>query len=309
MQAAVKQLDYLPSRAGSALRSGRSRIVALILPDRFNSYNQGLAASLERAVRHQGRIMVLCTTDESPAMQDEVLREMRSQLACGIVLLGAVDSPGLRVAAAGGEPIVLVNRRFGGKLKAPFVGLGLLQPVVFHGPLFSSATRDRVRGFCERFRDRVRNDPVDRFELTAFSKEEGYACAGALLSDGRAFEAAFCTSDEIAYGVARACREAGLIPGDDVTLFGFDGSPINDFLAPWLNTVCVDVEEYGPAIVGLLQGYWSGRPPKPDAELLVPFSLKQATIRPPHNAAGPSRSTRRRNGFVPGLTARSLPKG
>src|ERR1700759_4822029 len=38
VQAAVKKLNYVPSRAGSALRTGRSEIVALVIPDRFDTY-------------------------------------------------------------------------------------------------------------------------------------------------------------------------------------------------------------------------------------------------------------------------------
>lgn len=309
VKAAIKALDYLPSRAGSALRSGRSHMVALILPDRFNSYNQGLAAALERAVRRSGKIMVLCTTDESPAMQDEVLREMRSQLACGIVLLGAVKSPGLRQALAGGEPIVLVNRRFGGRLACPFVGVdnataagqvaeelarrGTGRVAIVHGPLSSSATHERVSGFRARFAELVPNGRIEAFALARFTKEEGYRRAQSLLAGGDRLETVFCTSDEIAYGVARACREAGLTPGQDVTLFGFDGSPINEFLTPWLSTIQVAYDEYGPAIVSLLQGYWEGRAPPRQAEILVSYSLTLASALPAATGTVPKIPSRR----------------
>lgn len=292
VQDAVRKLNYTPSRAGSALRSGRSQMVALVLPDRFNSYNQGLAAALEKAVRQSGKVMVLCTTDESPDKQDAILHEMRSQLACGIVILGAVASPGLRKAIAEGEPVVLVNRRFNGRMRAPFVGVdnapaaarvadelvarGVSSVGVFHGPVSSSATAERLRGFRERYQALAPRAKLESFALSTFSKEEGYARAASLLAAGRRMPTIFCTSDEIAYGVARAYREAGIVPGRDLTLFGFDGSPINEYLTPWLNTVQVDCAAYGPAIVGLLQGYWADRPPKPSAEILVSYRLSLA---------------------------------
>jgi LacI family transcriptional regulator len=296
VQAAIKKLNYIPSRAGSALRSGRSEIVALVIPDRFNTYNQAIAGSLERALREHGKIMVLCTTDESPARQDEVLREMRLQLACGIVLLGAVESPGLRHAVENAEPIVLVNRRFPGQLAAPFIGTdnltaaaavadyfvaNRLEPVtIVHGPLVSSATRERVSGFIERFRATAqRPDAVTCLALANFSKEEGYHHSRPLFSGADPPRSIFCTSDEIAYGVARAGREVGLQPGRDITLFGFDGSPINEFLAPWLGTVCVAHEAYGPAITSLLQAFWQGTAPDSNDELMIPYNLVPADCR------------------------------
>jgi LacI family transcriptional regulator len=295
VQAVVQKLNYRPSRAGSALRSGRSQVVALIIPDRFNSHIQAVAASLEKAVRDEGKVMVLCTTDESAAMQDEALSEMRSQLACGIILLAAVDSPGLREALRAKEPIVLVNRHFE-RVDAPYVGMdnraaaaevadafvaaGHLRPIVFHGPLSSSATRERVAGFGDRLRATApKGSRIRTVELGAFSKEEGYARARALLKRPNRPVAIFCTSDEIAYGVARACREAGVIPGRDLDIFGFDGSPINEYLAPWLRTVRIAYEEYGPAIVGLLRRYWDGAPPPRGEMVLVPYTLATAQHR------------------------------
>jgi LacI family transcriptional regulator len=293
VQVAINKLNYIPSRAGSALRSGRSEIVALVIPDRFNTYNQAIAESLERALREHGKIMVLCTTDECPARQDEILREMRLQLACGIALLGAVESPGLHRAVENAEPIVLVNRRFPGQLAAPFIGTdnlaagaavadhfaaNRLDPVtIVHGPLVSSATRERVSGFVERFRATAqRPDAVTCVALANFSKEEGYHRTRPLFAGAEPPRSIFCTSDEIAYGVARAGREVGLQPGRDITLFGFDGSPINEFLAPWLGTVRVAHDAYGPAITSVLQAFWKGADPDPNEELMIPYNLLPA---------------------------------
>jgi LacI family transcriptional regulator len=286
--AIVKQIDYSPSRAGSALRSGRSQIVALLIPDRNNHYNLAIAASLEWALHARGKIMVLCNTDENPAMQDEMLREMRSQLACGIVLLGAVQSNGLRQAIKTGEPVVLVNRRIRTGGDYPFVGVDnllaaaeiadlfahhhLSEVTVIHGPLTSSATNARVRGFSRRF---LKLDPaghrIHYHPLENFSKEAGYRVASMILKGTPRPKAIFCTSDEIAYGLARACWEEGVRPGVDVMVSAFDGSPLNEFLTPWLNTVRVDYEAYGPAIVELLMPYWDESLAPGSLERLIPF--------------------------------------
>jgi LacI family transcriptional regulator len=301
VQAAVQELNYVPSRAGSALRSGHSEIVALVIPDRFNTYNQAIAGSLERALRQHGKIMVLCTMDASPSRQDEVLREMRQQLACGIVLLGAVESPGLRHAVENAEPIVPVNRRFPGQLAAPFIPTdnptaaaavadyfvaNQLEPVtIFHGPLASSATRERVSGFAERFQATAqRPEAVTCYALENFSKEEGYRRSQPLFAGAAPPRSIFCTSDEIAYGVARAGREAGLRTGRDITLFGFDGSPVNEFLAPWLGTVRVEHEAYGPAITSLLRALLARHRARPERGADDPLRSRPGRLLAPRAA-------------------------
>jgi LacI family transcriptional regulator len=62
-------------------------------------------------------------------------------------------------------------------------------------------------------------------------------------------DAVFCTSDLIAYGAHRRAEEAGA----SIAFVGFDDSPLNAWIAPWLNAVRVPYAEYGEAIVRALQ--------------------------------------------------------
>jgi LacI family transcriptional regulator len=71
-------------------------------------------------------------------------------------------------------------------------------------------------------------------------------------------DAIFCTTDEIAFGVARRCFEMGIDPARDITLFGFDGNPLNAFLAPWLSTVQVPYEGFGSSVGTVLDRIWAG---------------------------------------------------
>jgi LacI family transcriptional regulator len=76
----------------------------------------------------------------------------------------------------------------------------------------------------------------------------------ALLAAGRPPQAVFCTSDLIAYGAQRAAADAGLLPERDIAFVGFDDSPLNPWVAPWLNAVRVPYADYGEAIVRALRG-------------------------------------------------------
>ena len=285
---AVKQLNYHRSFAGSALRSGRNSIVALMLTDPTHAYSGAVAASIEDALRRRGKTMVLCNTNEDPARQDELLLEMRAHLACGIVMLGAVRSPGLDQALRLGEPIVFLVRRPPGGFVAPFVGIddreagraiagyflqrGFHRCLLIHGPLSSSATADRVKGFTERYAEaRMSLGAVRTFAVAASRKEAGYALARKLLTASSRPRAIFCTTDEIAFGVARRCFELGLDLTRDLTLFGFDGNPLNEFLAPWLSTVRVPYEGFGSAVGRVFDRIWTGgAAERPDAVIFPP---------------------------------------
>ncbi len=287
---AVETLGYSPSQAGRSLRQGRSHLVALLAPDPGNAYNASVAASVEQALRAEGRTMVLGNTHEDPQVQDELLREMRSLLVGGIVMLGAVSSPQLEACLRANMPVVFLNRRSPMRLKGPYAGIDnesagqavgshfaasrYRNIVVLHGPLTSSATQGRVRGFRAGFEAlggqlgnvRMLRAGIDR-------KRSGYMLADRVLAEGMLPDAIFCTTDEIAYGAAKRCHEQGLRIPEDVALFGFDGNPLNAYLAPWLSTIHVPYEEFGPAALRILRGWWDGGSAARIEDAILPFRM------------------------------------
>lgn len=271
VRTAIAELDYRPARAGRTLRQGESRLVAVLAANLANPAMAAVAASTEEALRKCGYVMVLCDTHEEPDLQDEYLAEMRAHSATAMVLLGAVKSQGLSAACQRGQRIVFVSRRnpLGTADNTAFVGIDnvvagsevadwlqqrrLLNVGLLHGPLASSATGDRVAGFIEQF---DKHGPVNTISMATVDTTDhlqiGYHGVEKLLQQRTRPEAIFCLSDLIAYGAARRLNENGLIPGHDICLIGFDGSPLNSWIAPWLNSVRVPYRRFGTAIADVI---------------------------------------------------------
>jgi LacI family transcriptional regulator len=266
---AVRELGYRPVSVGRALRQKRSRLVAVLASNLANPVMTAIAASVEKALRVRGLVLVLCDTHDDPKIQDEYLLEMSAQLARATVLLGAVKSAQLRRAVADGRPVIYVNRRCPYGSDQPFIGIdnraagadvarailatGAKNVAVMHGSLTSSATADRVAGFVDCLREmafppgrcRVLTEPTtDHLEL-------GYRAIDRLLRDDAAPTALFCLSDLIAFGAHRRLVEAGIDAG--ASIFGFDGSPLNPWIAPWLRSVRVPYEDFGEAIARTIE--------------------------------------------------------
>ena len=70
-----------------------------------------------------------------------------------------------------------------------------------------------------------------------FSYRDGYEATRQLLETGRKFTALFTVADVIAIGAIRALRDHGLRVPEDVSVMGFDGLPLGNFLVPQLSTV------------------------------------------------------------------------
>jgi LacI family transcriptional regulator len=291
---AILELGYRPISAGRDLRQRSSRIVALLTANLANPAMAAIAAAAEAALRADGLVMVLCDTHDRPDLQDEYLLAMRAQRARAIVLLGAVASPGLARMQAEGETLVFVSRRSPHGTATPFVGIdnrragtevarhlvgrGCADLAVVHGALSSSATAERLAGFRAEAR-RLGCALPPRAILSAAATDHleiGYQAMSVLLRRGRAPTGVFCTSDLIAFGAHRRLLEEGLAVPRDLTLVGFDDSPLNDWVAPWLDSVRVPYDSFGPAIARAIAGS-----PDADAETTLPHRLIVRTQPPP----------------------------
>lgn len=268
---AVANLGYRPTVAGRSLRSGQSRLVAVLASNLANPSMAAIAAAAEVALRKAGYVMVLCDTHDQPELQDEYLLEMTSHYARGLVLLGAVDSPQLARLAQRPGQLVFVNRRSPVPLsQARFVGIDNLAAVqtvaqwmadhcpgklaLLHGDVRSSATRERVDGFLGACRSL--GQPLEKACIRTgpglSHLDIGFEGMRKVMALKRPPVAVFCTSDLIAYGAHRCLRENHPDLLEQVRLVGFDHSPLNTWVAPWLTGIRVPYGEYGDAIVRAL---------------------------------------------------------
>ncbi|CAN1548678.1 PurR Transcriptional regulators [Rhabdaerophilaceae bacterium] len=266
---AIAELDYRPTSAGRDLRQRTSRLVAVLAANLANPAMAAIAASAEVALRGKGLVMVLCDTHDQPELQDEYIREMLAHQARAIVLLGAVDSPALRRLQDSQTPIVFVNRQNPTGRDSAFIGIdnrragqdvahwaierGLRKVALIHAPTRSSATKDRVVGILEGFQ--AAGKPIATPMVLAPGDGNhmaiGLDAGRQLVERGATPDLVIGTSDLIAFGAARAWREAGLEQRPP-RMIGFDDSPMNEWLAPELSSVRIPYDGYGVAIVEAL---------------------------------------------------------
>ena len=90
------------------------------------------------------------------------------------------------------------------------------------------------------------------YENVRFSYEGGYQAACNLLDRGRSFTALFALSDVMAIGAIRALNDRGLKVPEDVSVMGFDGLQMGEFICPRLSTVCQDPQTIARRSVEIL---------------------------------------------------------
>jgi DNA-binding LacI/PurR family transcriptional regulator len=102
------------------------------------------------------------------------------------------------------------------------------------GPQRWFAARDRLHGWRAALAERDRRQPA--VIEGDWSASSGYAAGHELAAAGDV-TAVFAANDDMAIGLVRALLEAGLRVPEDVSVVGFDDSPVSAYVTPPLTTV------------------------------------------------------------------------
>lgn len=86
-------------------------------------------------------------------------------------------------------------------------------------------------------RHKIPFDRTQDYKAIRFSYQDGYNATRQLLENGRPFTALFAVADVIAIGAIRALRDSGLRVPEDVSVMGYDGLTLGNYLVPQLSTV------------------------------------------------------------------------
>lgn len=107
----------------------------------------------------------------------------------------------------------------------------------------SDTTRRRFEGCLAAFRENgIEFDPEIDYVSARFSYADGYRAAKILGGFGKRYTAIFCMADVMAMGAIRAMSDCGLRVPEDVSVVGFDGLAIGEFIVPRLSTISQSVE-------------------------------------------------------------------
>lgn len=138
--------------------------------------------------------------------------------------------------------------------------------------LYSDICRMRWEGVLDAMDESgLSIDPELDYSTVYFSPDGGYQGTTELLQRGRPFTALFTMSDLMAIGAYRALKDHKLeVPGD-VSVIGFDGLPVDDYLIPRLTTVDQPTEAMAKrGLELLLDAIENGSEARHEA---VPFTL------------------------------------
>ncbi len=298
--ASVEALGYTVNAQARFLASGSARQIALIHatdedaePNSY--YHSGLELGAMRACAEQGFTLMTQTANPSkPEDQRAIAALAESGRFDGIILTPPFSDRTDLIAAilAGPTSVACVSAGRQTQEQVPWVGiddfaageavgefladLGHSRFAYIDGPAAHRSARLRLDGFKAALNRHglLRSDM--RVEQGNFTFKSGVALAEKILTEGDRPSALICANDDMAAGALLSAHKLGLsIPGD-VSIVGFDDTPVSRIVWPPLTTVHQPIRQFGARAVELLiasiradQGQGNGVPKGG----FVPFTL------------------------------------
>lgn len=268
VQQAAKALAYRPNPMARGLKTSRTTMVGIVVPDLSNPLFPPIVRGAEVELSRAGYMSIIADTDNDAAREETALEVLRARQVDGLLVASARrEDAAIRELHAQGVPVVLVNRR-AERVPLPAVTgddelgielavrhlreLGHSRIAHLAGPLVLSTGLARHRAFRHLVVETGADSSLELVvEARTYSVEEGARATAELLDRSRP-TAIIAGNDQLAVGAIDALRARGLRCPDDVSVVGFNDMPFVDKLSPPLTTVRVPHAEIGAEAARIL---------------------------------------------------------
>ncbi|MEO8671543.1 MAG: LacI family DNA-binding transcriptional regulator [Tahibacter sp.] len=182
----------------------------------------------------------------SRVSEDQALIDALREIDCRYVRIAAIeldDAPRM----------ITTNDREGAVEVAKYLeSLGHRKVALITGPANYLSSRERTEGFLDTLARRGIDVAKNCVQEGGYTFESGVACAERLLALEPRPTAIFALNDEMAAGVYKAAYRLGLRIPEQLSVVGFDDSPLASRLWPSLSTVRLPIRDMGLRAAAML---------------------------------------------------------
>ncbi|MBB5138329.1 DNA-binding LacI/PurR family transcriptional regulator [Thermocatellispora tengchongensis] len=287
---AIRRSGYRVNVSARTLKSGRTGVIGLAVPEIDRPYFGHLAALVIDAARRQGFHVAIEQTGAAADGEADAITHSRTLHFDGLILSAvALDRLDDRPAEAGYPIVMLGEQDFGGRFDhvampneegakaatAHLADRGCRRIAIVTGGVLDrvNAVSRRYHGYLAALTERGLDvDPSLFVPLDGLTMEAGRAAAHRLADSGHEVDGVVAVTDTVALGVLRGLADRGLrVPGD-IRLIGFDDVPEASYSVPSLSTVAPDHEWMAAKAVELVAQRIRA-PLRPTSQHIAPFEL------------------------------------
>ncbi len=259
---AISELGYQPNQIARGLINKRTHTLGVLLPTVSSLFSSLLLAGIEKAAQSSEYSVFVCNTDKNGSRTMKTLQVLAEKQVDGILFASEqMNEEYYGFIQAAGIPTVLVAT-YSYRYPLPYVKVDdrqaaylavqhLLQRGHRQIAMISGTKSDpiagvpRIEGYKQALSDYGADFSEDQLVYGDFHFASGYAAMERLIAGKSRVTAVFAASDEMAAGALSAAYRHNIKVPDQLSIIGYDNTPLAEMTAPPLTTVSQPLLEMG----------------------------------------------------------------
>lgn len=282
---AIEELGYIRNAAARIMKRKETKTIGVIVPDIKNPFFPLVMAGIEQKAREKGYFTILSSTNESPIVEEKILKNFIERGVDGVIITTANESgEHLKLLQDQDIPIVAVDRSIKSfavdtvlvdNAKGSYQAVqhlilqGHEKIAIICGPQNTTPGLERFLGYKKALENY--NLPFNEQLVINgdFGEQSGYLATKALFELDDKPTAIFSSNNLMTIGCMKALDDLNWKLGQEVSFIGFDDVDIATFLTPKLSVVARPMNAIGEIAFQLLFERISFKEPLPKREYLL----------------------------------------
>ncbi len=253
VQQAIDTLGYVPHPIAQGLRTGRTQVIALIVPDLTKPHFAAMVSIIESIAREQGYSILIYNSQDDAASENHCIHEAIQRWVDGLIIVQAAGAHDTNTALASlSVPVVALDRVpqgfDGASCQIDNLNVARLAMEHLHtlghqriahlaGPVGAQPAQERRAGYLNWLRDHGLDYQAVAECAGEWGSDSGYSAMLHVLDHFPAPSAVFASNDVMAIGALHALYERGFSVPQDVSVIGVDNIELCRHLHPPLTTI------------------------------------------------------------------------
>ncbi|WP_286767995.1 MULTISPECIES: LacI family DNA-binding transcriptional regulator [Sphingobacterium] len=250
----ANSLNYKPNPSASALASGSTKTIGVIIPSVQNFYFSTVISGIQSKAFAEGYNVILYISNDHPDDEARLLENLS---------LGHID--GLLISISSEKNIPYFERLI--ELKFPLVFFDRVPHIIqatkvmqddfqgaydatkflidkgyqsiahISGPKEMALVQSRYAGFKQAMQDHRLDIDSELIVFSAFNRQSGFDDTNKILASTNKPDAIFAVNDSKAIGSILALKKKNIVVGSEIGVIGFTNDPIGEIIEPALTTI------------------------------------------------------------------------
>lgn len=264
---AAKKLHYVPDSRAAAMRSGENREIGFVINQISNPFNAEVFSGVSDLLEDNGYLTSVLDARDDVARQGRHLEAFIRGGRGGLLWLPAIDTPTdtFNLLKTHAIPIVTFLRRTPNHIfdhvgvrnaeatevaTRHLIDLGHRNIAYLGGDIMTNVRQERIAGYTTAMKEAELGPPI--VWSSGDNKGAGMVAAQNLRKTHPDVTGIVCNGDVVALGACLALQRDGLVPGEAMSIVGFDDIQDAAVATPPLTTMAVSPFALGRKLAQVL---------------------------------------------------------